>query len=99
MDTETQLQLIANYEGITGTSQPSNSLQSRQSSSTDVEGFLSKYCNIQEAIALSFILLDVHSIHRIKKLNNMFQSEHKQLKELKHMLDIERKGTVTYSEA
>ena len=38
----------------------------------DVEGLLSKYCNIEEAGALSFILLDVHSTHVIKKLNNMF---------------------------
>ena len=29
--------------------------------------------------------------HVIKKLNNMFQGEHKQVKELKHMLDTGRK--------
>ena len=57
----------------------------------DVEGFLSKYCNIEQAVALSFILLDVHSTHVIKRLNNMFQGEHKQVKELKHMLDTDRK--------
>ena len=29
----------------------------------DVKGFLSKYCNIEEAVGLSFILWDVHSTH------------------------------------
>ena len=56
-----------------------------------VEGFLSKYCNIEEAVALSFILLDVHSTYVIKKINIMFQGEHKQVKELKNMLHTDRK--------
>ena len=51
----------------------------------DVECFLSKYCNTEEAVALSFNFLAVHSTRAIKKLNNMFQSEYKQVKELKHM--------------
>ena len=56
----------------------------------DVENVLAKYCSTEEAVALSFILLDVHSTYVVKKLNNRFESEQKQVEELKHMLELER---------